>query len=78
MESDELEMLLEARLQLGDQKQQWSDDLLICECMCISLGQIREIVGKNEVNLTLLREQLGVGTGCSSCLKSFEQWKTRI
>ena len=78
MESEELEMLLEARLQLDDQNKKWPDDILICECKCVSLGQIREIVGKKEVNLSLLRKHLGVGSGCSSCLKSFEQWKIRI
>ncbi len=78
MDSDELEMLLEARLQLGDQNQNLSDNELICECHCISLEQIREIVGKNEVNLTHLSEVLGLGTGCSSCLKKFEQWKGKI
>ncbi|MBT4792101.1 MAG: (2Fe-2S)-binding protein [Halobacteriovoraceae bacterium] len=81
MELDELELLKEARLQLESSDEQLirlKDDTIICECMCISLGFIRESFNNKEFNLQDLRRELGIGSGCGKCLKSFEQWKTKI
>lgn len=83
MESEELEALLELREFQFRQKSQenLSDDSLICECKCISVGDIREalLTGKIEaVDLNYLKVHLGLGSGCSSCLKSFECWKSKI
>lgn len=80
MESDERELLEEARLQLDSSKgnAKLDDDHLICECMCVSVGMIREILIGKEVNLSLLSEELGLGSGCSSCMRDFAQWKDKI
>lgn len=56
-----------------------SDDTLICECMCVSAGDIRiEFKNSQIVDLEVLKNKLCVGQGCSSCIKSFEQWKNKI
>lgn len=56
-----------------------SSDVLICECMCVSAGDIKELFKNSQiVDLKILREQFCVGQGCSSCLKTFEQWKDKI
>lgn len=81
MDYEELKMLEEARLQTESsdkQEEAISDDVLICECMCISMGDIREFCKENEAKLSNLSRELGLGTGCSSCSKSFDQWKDKI
>lgn len=85
MEEEELEALMELReFQVRQESRSFDrsyDDLLICECKCLSVGDIREalVTGKkNTVDLNYLRENLGLGSGCSSCLKSFDSWKSKI
>lgn len=79
-EVSELELLEEARSQIdtASHSDQFSDDLLICECMCISLGEIRGVLRDKETDLFTLQKELGLGSGCSSCVKTFEQWKKKI
>ena len=80
MKNDEQELLEDARLQLNSSEsdQKLTDDQLICECMCINVGTIREkIIGK-DLSLAFLSEELGLGSGCSSCLKDFKYWKDKI
>lgn len=67
------------RWRAGESKNQLDDNVLICECMCVSALDIREhFTNVHEIDLEKLKEQLGMGQGCSSCLKSFEQWKDKI
>ncbi len=55
-----------------------SDDYLICECMCVSAGEIRELLREKEFSLDLLRQKFKLGSGCSSCLKTMPQWRERL
>lgn len=67
------------RLRRGATKDLIEDEILICECMCVSALDIRNLFKNSKiVDLEVLKEQLRVGQGCSSCLKSFEQWKDKI
>ncbi len=81
LDFDELEMLAEARLQTTASKshEKFNENTLICECMCLTLGDIRDFIdGKSEISLKTMTEELGLGSGCSNCLKSFKQWKEKV
>ena len=63
----------------GESKETLTDDTLICECMCISAFDIREcFYNTDEIEVKILQDRLGMGQGCASCLKDFEQWKNKI
>lgn len=53
------------------------DDLLICECFCVSVRDIREVC-ETHVDLDLLQKDLNLGTGCQSCLKRKDDWIDKI
>ena len=80
MEDEDLELLAEARGILSSyvEVDKLDEDLLICECMCISVRDIRETFKINGPSLDLLVSELGMGTACSTCLKSKEDWFNRI
>lgn len=82
MNAEELEALKELREFQSSQSQKTADeDFLVCECKCVSVGDIREALktGKiKQVDLNYLKKHLGLGSGCSSCLKDFNSWKSKI
>ena len=80
MEFDELTLLQEAReiLELEGKSNKIPDEQLICECLCISAGEIRNYLKGNKADLDVLSRELKLGSGCSSCLKSFKQWVDKI
>ena len=53
------------------------DDCLICECFCVNVADIRQLCSST-VDLDLLKSNLSLGKGCTSCVKSFESWKDKI
>lgn len=53
------------------------DEIIICECFCVNVADIRAIQ-KKEVNIESLKKSLGLGTGCTSCLKTTHNWKDKI
>lgn len=53
------------------------DDTLICECFCVSAGDIREVCSTS-VDLELLKTRFNFGGGCQTCLKSKESWINKI
>jgi NAD(P)H-nitrite reductase large subunit len=66
-------------LRAGERKDFINDEVLICECMCISAKDIRNLFSDSKVvDLDVLKEEFSFGTGCSSCIKSFSNWKDRI
>lgn len=82
-EFDELELLNEARMQLKEENLTLADDHLICECLCVSAGEIRELlkeenINKNDVTKDYLTATLNLGKGCSGCLKDFSYWIKKI
>ena len=82
MKINDEELLCEARsiLSAETETSKLSDLELICECECISAGDIREYLkGKNNnLNLEDIKKELKLGSGCSTCVKSFDAWKDRI
>lgn len=53
------------------------DDVLICECFCVSVKDIRETCAE-QVDLPLLQDQFSLGLGCQSCLKNKDSWIDKI
>ena len=53
------------------------DDVLICECFCVSVADIRELCS-TQVDLDLLKDRLNLGNGCQSCLKRKDDWFDKI
>jgi NAD(P)H-nitrite reductase large subunit len=53
------------------------DETLICECFCVSAGDIRKTC-LNEVDLELLQNRFNLGHGCQGCLKSIDSWSNKI
>jgi NAD(P)H-nitrite reductase large subunit len=82
MKIEDEELLSEARSILNTKANiaRLTDVELVCECECVSAGDIREYLkGKNKyLNLDDLRSELKLGSGCSTCTKNFEVWKMRI
>ena len=78
--TEEEALLAEARgiLESSANDKKCHDDELICECLCISVGMIREIIKGKEVELDVLKRKLMLGSGCGSCAKTFESWKLKI
>lgn len=53
------------------------DSILICECFCVSVGDIRSLK-LNEVDINCLKTTFNLGEGCGSCLKRKEDWINKI
>ena len=81
VESNE-ELLKEARDILNSSANESEISLrethLVCECMCVSISDIRELLKGKKVDLEILKQELKLGSGCSSCIKSFKDWKGHI
>jgi hypothetical protein len=79
VEEDELDLFEINVLRAGEHKELIDDNTLICECMCFSAGDIRKKFDNSKiVDLEILVNDRCVGHGCSSCVKSFAQWKDKI
>ena len=80
MGCDEDRLLEEARAILDSSAKvsKMSDDHLICECMCVSAGEIRQLLREKTFDLDLLRHEFGLGSGCSSCIKTLAFWKPKL
>ena len=53
------------------------DEVLICECFCVSAGDLRELCTKS-VDFDLLKDQFNMGQGCQTCIKNKEDWINNI
>lgn len=78
MEYDEQELLEEARFLLESKSSISEESQLICECNCISVDEIRLCLNGREPDIDILSNELNLGSGCSSCIKSFDQWKRKV
>lgn len=80
MECDEDRLLQEARaiLDSSAKDDKLSDDYLICECMCVNAGEIRLLLKEKTFDLDVLRREFGLGSGCSSCIKTLPFWKPKL
>jgi NAD(P)H-nitrite reductase large subunit len=55
------------------------DDVLICECFCVSVRDIRDVCsGAGEVDLPALRDRFSLGEGCKSCVKAASDWIDKV
>ncbi len=77
MNEYEQELLTEAR-ELLEVDANAKDQGLVCECMCISMQDIRDHIGSKQLDLSILSKELKLGSGCSSCVNNFKQWKDKI
>jgi NAD(P)H-nitrite reductase large subunit len=50
---------------------------LICECFCVSAGDIRGLCS-GQLNLDLIQKELNLGQGCQGCLNRKDDWIDRI
>tara|TARA_B100001971_G_scaffold214585_1_gene252905 strand:+ start:112627 stop:112875 length:249 start_codon:yes stop_codon:yes gene_type:complete len=58
-----------------------SHDELICECNSLSLKDIQSFIDANQLSsndLSQLEDSLGLGSGCSSCLKAKANWVIKL
>ncbi len=53
------------------------DEVLICECFCVSAGDIRELC-TTSVDLDLLKDHFNMGQGCQTCIKNKNSWINKI
>ena len=53
------------------------DGVLICECFCVSAGDIRELC-TSSVDLDLLKDHFNMGQGCQTCIKNKNSWINKI
>ncbi len=53
------------------------DEALICECFCVSAGDIRSL-GTTSVDLEILKDHFNMGQGCQSCIKNKDTWINKI
>jgi len=55
------------------------DDALVCECYCVSALDIRQSLSPEQsIDLEVLREKFGLGSGCGRCLIEKETWVKQI
>ena len=77
MDKDFFQLIESAEEMMTQSATKLDDDILICECFCVNVGDIRSIC-KSTVDIDLLKGQLNLGSGCQSCLKNLDTWVNKI
>lgn len=55
------------------------DDVLICECFCVSVYEIRQCLNDSHtLDVTKLTQELNMGKSCGACLKNSASWIDKI
>lgn len=55
------------------------DDVLICECFCVNVADIRQVCHENQAfDLKLVEDNFHLGQGCQGCLKRINTWVNKI
>lgn len=55
------------------------DDVLICECFCVNVGDIREVCQpQNIFDFKTVQDSFNLGHGCQGCLKRIDTWVNKI
>jgi len=55
------------------------DDVLICECFCVNVGDIKEACSTlNAFDLKTVQGKFNLGHGCQGCLKRIDTWVSKI
>lgn len=80
MDKEFLRQIDQANELLADSKPDHiPDDVLICECFCVSALDIRNVCSElGMVDVDLLQETMDLGRGCQSCLKRIDSWVNNI
>ncbi len=50
------------------------EDVLICECYCVSVSDIKRVCPEGSLDLEKVQLELNLGLGCQSCLNNRAQW----
>ncbi len=73
----QIEQANELLTQLAPEK--LSDEILICECFCVNVRDIRQTcANSSEVDLGKLKHKFSMGEGCQSCVKTAPEWMNKI
>lgn len=55
------------------------DEIIICECFCVNVSDIREACSKQGAfDLKTMQDGYSLGLGCQSCLKQIDSWVNKI
>ncbi len=55
------------------------DEVLICECFFVNVGDIREVCHSLQAfDLKTVQDNFNLGHGCQSCLKQIDTWAFNI
>ena len=55
------------------------DDVLICECFCVNVGDIKEVCHSLKTfDLKTVQDNFSLGHGCQGCLKRIDTWVNKI
>jgi len=55
------------------------DEVLICECFCVNVADIRDTCHKQQiVDVKTLQDTFSLGLGCQGCLKRIDSWVNKI
>ena len=54
------------------------DEVLICECFCVNVADIRDTCQEGVFDLELMQKIFCIGKGCGSCLKNIDTWVNKI
>ncbi len=56
-----------------------ANDVLVCECFCVSLGDILDFVRETgEADVAELQRRFHLGTGCGGCLRRRDEWEPAL
>ncbi len=73
----QIDQASELLTQTGPEK--LADDVLICECFCVNVRDIRDACkDMSGVDLGLLKSSFSMGEGCQSCVKAAPEWIDKI
>ena len=60
-------------------REKLDDEVLICECFCVNVADIREVCRENQTfDLKLVQDNFHLGHGCQGCLKRIDTWVNKI
>jgi NAD(P)H-nitrite reductase large subunit len=55
------------------------DDVLICECFCVNVADIRNVCHTKQVfDLKVVQDAYSLGQGCQGCIKRIDTWVNSI
>lgn len=65
--------------ELISRSEKLDDEVLICECFCVNVSDIRTVCGDKQVfDLKKVQESFNLGHGCQGCLKKIDSWVNNI